>query len=99
VPRKRELIEQRGLLNLLMPHHDSAPSQWLNQRILPAATADFFNTIGQNANLPSLSYEVRSSLDSVAKVPKGTAANFPPKDENSDNRRSIAPHTRYQNRL
>jgi len=37
--------------------------------------------------------------DSVAKVPKGAAANFPPKSEKSDNRRSIEPQTRYQNRL
>jgi hypothetical protein len=37
--------------------------------------------------------------DIVAKVPKGAAANFPPKNEKSDNRRSIEPQTRYQNRL
>jgi hypothetical protein len=38
-------------------------------------------------------------LPHVAKVPKGAAANFPPKNEKSDNRRSIEPQTRYQNRL
>jgi hypothetical protein len=37
--------------------------------------------------------------DGVAKVPKGAAINFPPKNEKSDNRRSIEPQTRYQNRL
>jgi hypothetical protein len=36
--------------------------------------------------------------DIVAKVPKGAAANFPPKNETSDNRRSIGLQTRYQNR-
>src|SRR5205085_6773686 len=35
----------------------------------------------------------------VAKVPKGAAANFPPKNETSDSRRSIGLQTRYQNRL
>ena len=37
--------------------------------------------------------------DIVAKVPKGGAANFSPKNETSDNRRSIGLQTRYQNRL
>jgi len=37
--------------------------------------------------------------DSVAKVPKAAGAKFPPKNETSDNRRSIEPQTRYQNRL
>jgi hypothetical protein len=37
--------------------------------------------------------------DSVAKVPKAAAAKFPPKNETSDNRRSIEPQTRCQNRL
>jgi hypothetical protein len=37
--------------------------------------------------------------DIVAKVPKGAAANLPPKNETSDNRRSIALQTRFQNRL
>src|SRR6266446_2537677 len=37
--------------------------------------------------------------DIVAKVPKGAAANFPPKNETSDNRRSVGLQTRYQNRL
>jgi hypothetical protein len=36
--------------------------------------------------------------DSVAKVPKGTAADFPPKDETSDNRRLMQSQTRYGNR-
>jgi hypothetical protein len=36
--------------------------------------------------------------DIVAKVPKGAAANFPPKNETSENRRSIGLQTRYQNR-
>jgi hypothetical protein len=37
--------------------------------------------------------------DSVAKVPKAAAAKFSPKNETSDNRRSIEPQTRRQNRL
>src|SRR5450756_3117860 len=37
--------------------------------------------------------------DIVAKVPKGGAANFPPNNETSNNRRSIGLQTRYQNRL
>jgi hypothetical protein len=39
------------------------------------------------------------SADIVAKVPKGAAANFLPKNETSDNRRSIGLQTRHQNRL
>jgi hypothetical protein len=39
------------------------------------------------------------SADSVAKVPKAAAAKFSPKNETSDNRRSIEPQTRCQNRL
>jgi hypothetical protein len=37
--------------------------------------------------------------DSVAKVPKAAAAKSSPKNETSDNRRSIEPQTRCQNRL
>jgi hypothetical protein len=37
--------------------------------------------------------------DIVAKIPKGAATNFPPKNETSDNRRSIGLQTRYRNRL
>jgi hypothetical protein len=37
--------------------------------------------------------------DSVAKLPRGRAADFPRKDETSDNRRSMQPQTRYRNRL
>jgi hypothetical protein len=44
VPLERKLIEQRRLLNSLMPHHDPVLSERLNQRISPAATAGFFNT-------------------------------------------------------
>ena len=43
--------------------------------------------------------DVHSGPDSVAKVPKGHAANFPPKNEISDNRRSMQPQTRCRNRL
>jgi hypothetical protein len=39
------------------------------------------------------------SADIVAKVSKGSAANFPPNNETSNNRRSIGLQTRYQNRL
>src|SRR5467141_2784592 len=42
---------------------------------------------------------VRWVADSVAKVPKAAAAKFSPKNETSDNRRSIEPQTRCQNRL
>jgi hypothetical protein len=44
-------------------------------------------------------YERLLLADIVAKVPKDAVANFPPKNETSDNRRSIGPQTRYQNRL
>src|SRR5262245_12089691 len=49
VPFERELIEQSSLFDLRMPHHDSLScfSQRLNQRMSGVATADFFNTIGQ----------------------------------------------------
>jgi hypothetical protein len=40
---------------------------------------------------------VRANI--VAKVPKGAAANFPPTNETSNNRRSIGLQTRRQNRL
>jgi hypothetical protein len=43
--------------------------------------------------------DVRFNADIVAKVPKGAAANFPPKNEPSDNRRSILLQTRYPNRV
>jgi hypothetical protein len=36
--------------------------------------------------------------DIVAKAPKGAAANFPAKNETSENRRSIGLQMRYQNR-
>ncbi|MGJ5132962.1 hypothetical protein, partial [Bradyrhizobium oligotrophicum] len=49
VPFQRELIEQRSLFDLPMPHHDlqSCPLDRLNHRYLCVATADFFNEIGQ----------------------------------------------------
>jgi hypothetical protein len=37
--------------------------------------------------------------DIVAKVSKDAAANFSPRNETSDNRRSIQPRTLYENRL
>ena len=45
VPLQQKLIEQRSLLDLPMPHHNSQScfSQRLNQRISTSATADFFN--------------------------------------------------------
>jgi len=52
--------------------------------------------IGQGCLLLCMSLFV---ADIVAKVPKGAAANFPPKNETSDNRRSVGLQTRYQNRL
>jgi hypothetical protein len=45
---------------------------------------------------PDLSGPFRADI--VAKVPKGAAANFPPKNETSENRRSIGLRARYQNR-
>jgi hypothetical protein len=45
MPFERELVEQSSLLDLPMPHHDSALSRGLNQRLSPRATADFFNEI------------------------------------------------------
>jgi hypothetical protein len=47
VPFERELIEQRSLFDLPMPHHDSALSNRLNQPASTRATEDFFNEIGQ----------------------------------------------------
>jgi hypothetical protein len=47
VPLERKLIEQCGLPNSLMSHHDSALLQRLNQRMSAHATEDFFNKIGQ----------------------------------------------------
>ena len=44
-------------------------------------------------------WAVRFTLDSVAKDPKGRAPIFPPKNEISDNRRSMQPQTRCRNRL
>jgi hypothetical protein len=35
----------------------------------------------------------------VAEVPKGTAVDFLPKNETSDDRPSMPPQTRYRNRL
>jgi hypothetical protein len=44
---QRELIEQRSLLDLPMSHHERQSWLWpkLNQQIICAATADFFNRI------------------------------------------------------
>jgi hypothetical protein len=39
------------------------------------------------------------SADSVAKLPRCRATNFPREDETGDNRRSMQPQTRYRNRL
>src|SRR5215471_1099491 len=49
VPLERKLIEQRGLFDLTMSHHDlqSCLLQRLNQRTSCVATEDFFNKIGQ----------------------------------------------------
>src|ERR1700720_2445349 len=44
------------------------------------------------------SHDVRSSGDTVAKVPRDGVANFSAKNETSDNRRSIEPQTRYRSR-
>src|SRR5262245_7841589 len=46
---ERELIKQRSLFDLPMPHHDSQSclSQRLNQGTSCVATEDFFNKIGQ----------------------------------------------------
>src|SRR5262245_40237709 len=48
VPFERELIKQRSLFDLPMPHHDSQSclSQRLNQGTSCVATEDFFNKIG-----------------------------------------------------
>src|SRR5262252_2488504 len=48
VPLERKLIEQRGLFDLTMSHHDlqSCLLQRLNQRTSCVATEDFFNKIG-----------------------------------------------------
>ena len=53
---------------------------------LRASAKRGFRTDGQ---LPILA-------DIVAKVPKGAAVDFSPKNETSDNRRSMALQTRYQ---
>jgi hypothetical protein len=52
---KRELIEQRSLLDLLMSHHErqSCRSTGLNYSSSCVATADFFNAIGHKRRLSS----------------------------------------------
>jgi hypothetical protein len=49
VPLKRELIEQRRLIDLPLTHHrfkSPAHTDGMNQRSRSASTAEFFNTIG-----------------------------------------------------
>jgi hypothetical protein len=72
VPIERKLIEQRGLLNSLMSHHDSVLSQQLNQRTSTGATEDFFNTIGQKATfgVPTRAKDLRSELRTSLDAPK-----------------------------
>ena len=57
-PLAKTRIEQRSLLDLPMPHHDSQScfSQRLNQRISTSATADFFNKIGHKWTLPPFQF-------------------------------------------
>jgi hypothetical protein len=49
VPFKRELVEQRRLIDLPLTHHrfKSPPQGGMNQRSPSASTGVFFNTIGQ----------------------------------------------------
>jgi len=51
------------------------------------------------ADMLGAAAKVRYRGDSVAKLPKCRAINFPRKDETSDNRRSMQPQTRYRNRV
>src|SRR5260370_29396303 len=54
---------------------------------------------GNRYVLPNATAPHLDSTDILAKVPKGAAHNFPPKNETSDNHRSIGLQTRCQNRL
>ncbi len=54
---------------------------------------------GSFADIPEGPRLIRFALDCVAKVPKGATADFPPKNEKNDNRRSIEPQSHYENRL
>jgi hypothetical protein len=54
---------------------------------------------GAHSGLKSDITVLPKSADSVAKLPKCRATNFPRKDEPSDNHRSMQPQTRYRNRL
>src|SRR6476646_8964848 len=58
-----------------------------------------FTQPGSSADLKQRTFDVRSSLDSVAKVPKCSATNFPRKDETSDNRRSVCPQACHRSLL
>jgi hypothetical protein len=51
------------------------------------------------SDMAALADDVRCRGDTVAKVPKSPAADFPLKDETSDNRRSMQPQTHSRNRL
>jgi hypothetical protein len=72
------------------------------------ATFEFFNTIGiRDLSGRPLIAAKRSHANPLTstkcryccKVPKVAAANFSPKNEASDDRHSIGPQTRYENRL
>jgi hypothetical protein len=54
--------------------------------------------LGQKAKYSLRADVFRFAPDIVAKVPKGAAANFLPKNETSEHRRSTGLQTRYQNR-
>src|SRR3981189_1512891 len=69
---------------------------WVNRVVLSAA--DHFRSTPVNGHSQDRGACLKSA-DIVAKVSKDAAANFSPRNETSDNRRSIQPRTLYENRL
>ena len=78
------------------PSHDASKNREWSE--IAEAINDVLGRVLINPECAGLG-DVRIILDSVAKVPKGRAANFPRKNEISDNRRSMYPQARCRNRL
>jgi hypothetical protein len=75
--------------------HEQWPANILAEEFQPAEDVDVAPDGGEveaiaRANIAVCGITIFRA-DNVAKVPKGTAADFPPKDGTSDNRRSMQP--------
>jgi hypothetical protein len=108
IPSRFRQFENQKCLRLLLGEDDrennSAHFWRVHVFTQPGSISDLSERLGEVRSSPNNGHVTTASAclksaDIVAKVPKGAAANFPPKNKTSDNRRSIGLQTRYQNRL